>query len=83
MVVLRFIRRDKEEKKYLLLTHESGLHGRKRRIQMTLLSQVRVDFEAITKKKEVVDVAADVVAEEIVTIPHKLMKMPTLGRKRV
>ena len=37
----------------------------------------------ITKKKEVVDVAADVVAEEVVTIPHKPMKMPTLERTRV
>ena len=61
----------------------SGSHERKRRMQMTLLSQVRVDLEAITKKKEVVDVAADVMAEEVVTISHKLMKMQTLRRTRV
>ena len=35
------------------------------------------------EKKNIVDVAADVVAEEVVTIPHKPMKMPTFGRARV
>ena len=32
----------------------------------------------ITKKKKVMDVVADVVAKEVVTIPHKPKKMATL-----
>ena len=36
---------------------------------------------AITKKKEFVDVCAEVVAEEAVTIPHKPMTMPTPERQ--
>ena len=42
---------------------------------------------ATTRKTKVMDVVtdmgADVVAEQVVTIPHKLMKMPTLGRTRI
>ena len=65
----------------------SDSHGRKRKKQMTLLSQVRGDVATITKKTKVVDVvmnvAADVVAEEVVILPHKPIKMPTLRRTRV
>jgi len=61
----------------------SGSDGRNRKMEMTLLFQVGADVAAITKKKEVVDVTANVVAEEVVTLPYKPMKMSTLGRTRV
>ena len=63
--------KDKEEKKYLLLTHEEWLARRKIKMQMTFLFQVRADVKTITKKTEVVDVAANMVTEEVVTIFHK------------
>ena len=42
-----------------------------------------MDVAAITKKKEVVDVIRDVVAEEAVTKPHKPMTKSTPGETRV
>ena len=51
---------------------------------LTLLFQVRGDVVAITRKTKdvdvVVDMDADVVAEEALTIAHKPMIIPTLRR---
>ena len=79
---------DKEEEKHLLLTHEEGLaRTKKKMMRLTLLIQVRRDVVAITRKTEVVDVVvdmvADVVVKEAVTIPHKFVTIPTRGRIRV
>ena len=77
---------DKEEEKHLLHM-KSGSHGRKTMMRLTLFFQVRGDVVAITRKIEVMDVVADmamdVVAEEVMAIPHKPKTMPTPGRTRV
>ena len=75
MVVLRFMRRDfmatktKMRRNTFYPHMRSDSHEQKRKMQMTLLFQVRGDVIAITKKKKKKKTeVVDVVAEEVITI---------------
>ena len=78
---------DKEEEKYLLLTHEMWLaRTKKNDTTYSFLSGMRGCGSHNKENKGVdvvADMAVDVVTEEAMTIPHKPMTMPTPRRKKV
>ena len=78
---------DKEKKKHLLLTHEEILARTKRKDAADSSASCTNGHGDHNKECRGHGLAAvmgaDVVVEEVVTIPHKPMTMPTPGRTRV